>query len=116
MGMLRDHFRPEFLNRVDEIIMFHALTEAQIGEIVNLQLTRTFERLEKERGIVLSVSPAAKKLLARKGYDPAYGARPLKRVIQRLILDPLAMRIVEGSLKEGQSVAIGAKADEIVIS
>ena len=116
MAMLRDHFRPEFLNRVDEIIMFHALTEAQIGEIVNLQLTRTFERLQKERGIVLSVSPAAKKLLARKGYDPAYGARPLKRVIQRLILDPLAMRIVEGSLKEGQSVAIGAKADEIVIS
>ncbi len=116
MAMLRDHFRPEFLNRVDEIIMFHALTEAQIGEIVNLQLTRTFERLEKERGIILSVSPAAKKLLARKGYDPAYGARPLKRVIQRLILDPLAMRIVEGSLKEGQSVAIGAKADEIMIS
>ncbi|OGL95175.1 ATP-dependent chaperone ClpB [Candidatus Uhrbacteria bacterium RIFOXYB12_FULL_58_10] len=116
LGMLKDHFRPEFINRVDDIIMFHALTEEQIGEIVNLQLTRVFERIERERSMTLSVSAAARKLLARKGYDPSYGARPLKRVIQQLILNPLALKIVSGELLEGASVSIGAKGDEITIS
>ena len=116
LGMLKDHFRPEFINRVDDIIMFHALTEEQIGEIVNLQLTRVFERIERERSMTLSVSAAARKLLARKGYDPSYGARQLKRVIQQLILNPLALKIVSGELLEGASVSIGAKGDEITIS
>ncbi len=116
LGMLKDHFRPEFLNRVDDIIMFHALTEEQIAEIVSLQLTRVFERVERERSITLTATTAARKLIARKGYDPAYGARPLKRVIQQLILDPLALRIVSGDLAEGASVTVGAKGDEITIS
>jgi ATP-dependent Clp protease ATP-binding subunit ClpB len=116
LDMLKDHFRPEFLNRVDDVIMFDALTEEQIAEIVNLQLERVFERIERERGISLTVTPAARKLIARKGFDPAYGARPLKRVIQQLILNPLALKIVSGDLSEGASVTIGAKAEEIVIS
>ncbi len=116
LGMLRDHFRPEFLNRVDEVIMFHALTESEIGDIVEMQLDRVFKRLSEGRGITLNVTPAAKKLLARKGYDPAYGARPLKRAIQHHILDPLARKIVAGELKEGATITIGAKGDEISIS
>jgi len=116
LGMLKDHFRPEFLNRVDDVIMFHALTEEQIAEIVNLQLIRVFERIKRERSITMTVTPAARKLIARKGYDPAYGARPLKRVIQQLILNPLALKIVSGDLADGATVAIGAKGDEITIS
>jgi ATP-dependent Clp protease ATP-binding subunit ClpB len=116
MGMLRDHFRPEFLNRVDEVIMFSSLNEGEISRIVDIQIGRAFNRIERERGLTLSVTPAAKKVLARQGYDPAYGARPLKRAIQHLILDPLALKIVSGELKDGATVTIGAKGDKIVIS
>jgi len=116
LGMLKDQFRPEFLNRVDDVIVFHALGEEQIAEIVNLQLERVFERVRSERGIELSVTPAARRLIARIGYDPSYGARPLKRAIQQRILDPLAMKIVSGELPEGSSVAIGAKGDNITFS
>jgi ATP-dependent Clp protease ATP-binding subunit ClpA len=116
MERMRDHFRPEFLNRLDEIIVFHSLTEDQIADIVELQLKRVSARLAKQRDMELIVTPAAKKLLAKKGYEPAYGARPLKRVIQHTILDPLSLQIVSGDIKEGAKITIGAKGEDIVFS
>jgi ATP-dependent Clp protease ATP-binding subunit ClpB len=115
MGMLSDHFRPEFLNRIDEIIVFHSLTEKEISDIVELQIGRVSDRLQQQKRIVVTVNPAAKALLAKKGFDPAFGARPLKRVIQNLILNPLSLKIVSGDLKEGEQISISAKGDEITI-
>jgi len=114
-SLLKEQFRPEFLNRVDEIITFHSLTEGEIADIVELQLKRVAARLKREKGVELTVSAPAKKLLAEKGYDPAFGARPLKRVIQTMILNPLAMKIVKGEVKEGQEIIIGASNGEIII-
>ena len=94
LGMLREQFRPEFLNRIDEIIVFHSLSEDQMAEIVELQLARLTERLKKERRIEFTVQVAAKKLIAKKGYDPSFGARPLKRTIQTMILNPLSMKLI----------------------
>ena len=115
MGLLRDHFRPEFLNRVDDTIVFHPLSEDDIASIVDLQIQRVVARLKRERDISVTVTPAARKLLAQKGYDPAYGARPLKRVIQQLILDPLALKLVAGDIKDSSTVTIGAKGESITI-
>ena len=115
MSLLKDHFRPEFLNRIDDSIMFHTLTEEQIAQIVDIQLARVFDRMKKQREIIIEVSDAAKRLLAQKGYDPSYGARPLKRVIQSMILDPLAMKIITGEITDGSKVAISSKNDEIVV-
>ena len=97
---LRDRFRPEFLNRIDEVVVFQPLTREQLAEIVELQLGRLRERLA-ERRIELEVTDAAKELLAEEGWDPAYGARPLKRAIQRLLENPLALRLLEGDFAEG---------------
>jgi ATP-dependent Clp protease ATP-binding subunit ClpB len=105
---LRGHFKPEFLNRVDETIVFHQLRREQIDHIVGIQLERVGKLLE-ERRIHLDVSDEAKQLLAEKGYDPHYGARPLKRVIQRMVQDPLAMRILEGEFPEGSKVSVDAR-------
>jgi ATP-dependent Clp protease ATP-binding subunit ClpB len=106
---LRGHFKPEFLNRVDETIVFHQLRREQIDHIVGIQLERVAKLLE-DRRIHLEVSDEAKQLLAEKGYDPHYGARPLKRVIQRMVQDPLAMRILEGDFPEGSKVTVDARA------
>jgi ATP-dependent Clp protease ATP-binding subunit ClpB len=106
---LRRQFRPEFLNRVDDIIVFRPLREAQIERIVELQLRR-LEQLLADRKITLEVTPEAKRLLAEDGYDPAFGARPLKRSIQRLIQNPLAMAVLEGKFGEGDRVVVGAGA------
>jgi len=114
MGLLQERFKPEFLNRLDEIIVFKSLSEADIASIVDLQLERIAKRLEQKH-ITLKVSERAKKLLAKKGYDPVFGARPLKRVLQHEILDPLAMKIIEKGVVEDQSVAIDAKNDTITI-
>ena len=92
---MREHFRPEFLNRIDEIVQFEALGKEQLGEIAELQLARLRERLA-ERGLGLELTDAAKELLAEVGWDPTYGARPLKRAIQRLVENPLALRLLEG--------------------
>ncbi|MBI4598741.1 ATP-dependent chaperone ClpB [Candidatus Uhrbacteria bacterium] len=116
MGLLKEQFRPEFLNRVDETIIFHSLGEAQIADIVELQLARVSERLKEQRGIALVVTPAAKKTLAHKGYDPAYGARPLKRVIQSLILNPLSLKIMLGEIEADDTIQIGARGDEILLT
>ena len=108
MDALRAHFRPEFLNRVDEIIIFDRLTEDDLKQIVEIQLGRLTKRLEQQK-ITLDLSDSAKELIARKGYDPVYGARPLKRAIQKEILDPLSIDILEGKVHEGETVHVDAK-------
>jgi ATP-dependent Clp protease ATP-binding subunit ClpB len=113
MVVLRDHFRPEFLNRVDDIIVFKPLTQEQLGAIVDIQLKRLQKRLD-ERKIALVVTDAARKLLIERGWDPVYGARPLKRAIQRLVQDPLAMMLLEGRFSEGDRVVVDAQAAELV--
>jgi ATP-dependent Clp protease ATP-binding subunit ClpB len=110
---LRDRFRPEFLNRVDEIVSFQALTREQLGEIVELQLARLRARLA-ERRIELEVTDAAKELLTEEGWDPAYGARPLKRAIQRLVENPLALELLEGRFPDGGTVRVNATDGELV--
>src|SRR5712692_2948325 len=108
MDALRAHFRPEFLNRVDEIIIFDRLTEDDLKQIVEIQLGRLTKRLEQQK-ITLDLSDSAKELIAREGYDPVYGARPLKRAIQKDILDPLSIDILEGKVHEGETVHVDAK-------
>ncbi|MBW2270263.1 MAG: ATP-dependent chaperone ClpB [Deltaproteobacteria bacterium] len=109
---LRAHFKPEFLNRVDETIIFHQLKREHLGHIVGIQLERV-RRLLAERRIEIEVTRAAEDLLADRGYDPHFGARPLKRVIQRLVQDPLAMRILEGEFPEGSKILVDATGDEL---
>jgi ATP-dependent Clp protease ATP-binding subunit ClpB len=112
MEVLRQHFRPEFLNRVDDIIVFRPLTQEQLGEIVDIQLEGLRRRVA-ERGIQVEVTDAAKRLLAERGWDPVYGARPLRRTIQRLVQDPLALQILEGRFGEGDRVAVDVEGGEL---
>jgi ATP-dependent Clp protease ATP-binding subunit ClpB len=105
LGELRRHFRPEFLNRVDEVIVFKPLGKAELKVIVELQLRR-LESLLAERKMTLRLTDEAKELIAEEGYDPAYGARPLKRSIQRLVQNPLAIRILEGEFAEGDTIVV----------
>jgi ATP-dependent Clp protease ATP-binding subunit ClpB len=109
MAALRGMFRPEFLNRIDDIVMFSPLGKEQIERIVDLQMASFMKRLE-EKQVTLKLTAAAKALLFREGYDPAFGARPMKRAIQRLIQDPLAMRILDGEVKPGDEVLVDADA------
>jgi ATP-dependent Clp protease ATP-binding subunit ClpB len=113
LGAMRAHFRPEFLNRVDETVIFRRLDREHIKAIVDIQLGHLMKRLE-DRKIRLEVTDKAKELLANEGFDPAFGARPLKRTIQRLIQDSLSMRILEGEFQEGDAVRADAKKGEIV--
>jgi ATP-dependent Clp protease ATP-binding subunit ClpB len=105
MGVVRQHFRPEFLNRVDEIILFHRLKRSEMGAIVDIQIAR-LQKLLDERKITLALDPEARGWIAEKGYDPAYGARPLKRVIQKHVQDPLAELILAGEVKDGERVPV----------
>jgi ATP-dependent Clp protease ATP-binding subunit ClpB len=107
MAVVRSAFRPEFLNRVDEIILFHRLKRSEMTKIVDIQMKRLSKLLE-DRKIEIKLEPAAREWLAEKGWDPAYGARPLKRVIQKSIQDPLAEMILAGSVKDGEKVTISA--------
>ncbi|MET0529881.1 MAG: ATP-dependent chaperone ClpB, partial [Microvirga sp.] len=107
MGVVRAHFRPEFLNRVDEIILFHRLKRSEMGAIVDIQLAR-LEKLLLDRKITLELDDTAREWLAEKGYEPAYGARPLKRVIQKNVQDPLAEAILSGEIKDGETVPVHA--------
>jgi len=109
---LRERFRPEFLNRIDEVVTFEQLTREQLSEIVELQLGRLRERLE-ERKIELELTAGAKELLAEEGWDPAYGARPLKRAIQRLLENPLASQLLSGGFSEGDTVLVDVKDGEL---
>ena len=110
---LQAHFRPEFLNRIDDVIVFHALARAHVREIVRIQLRRLAERLA-DRRMAVEMSDAALDLLAERGFDPVYGARPLKRTVQRMVLDPLARRLLEHELLEGARVRVDAAGDELV--
>ena len=113
MAALRQQFRPEFLNRVDEIVIFHSLTRDHLKEIVDIQVRRLQELLA-DRGLDIELTDAAKELLAEEGYDPTYGARPLKRVIQRRIQDPLALKLLQGEFSEGDLVRIDARDGQLV--
>jgi ATP-dependent Clp protease ATP-binding subunit ClpB len=104
MAALRELFRPEFLNRIDDIVLFRPLGKDQIEHIIDLQMQHLLKRLG-ERKITLHLSPAAKALLFREGYDPAFGARPMKRAIQRLIQDPLALKLLDGEIQPGDEVS-----------
>ncbi|MBI3521663.1 MAG: ATP-dependent chaperone ClpB [Chloroflexi bacterium] len=112
MDALRGAFRPEFLNRVDEIVIFHPLREKQVMEIVEKEAAILTKRLA-DRKIFLELTPNAKALLAKEGFDPVYGARPIRRTIQKLVLDPLAQKILEGEYKEGETVYVDAEDGEI---
>jgi ATP-dependent Clp protease ATP-binding subunit ClpB len=105
MAVVRASFRPEFLNRVDEIILFHRLKRADMTKIVDIQMKRLAKLLE-DRKITITLEPSAREWLAEKGWDPAYGARPLKRVIQKSVQDPLAELILAGRVKDGEKVTI----------
>lgn len=113
MGVVRSSFRPEFLNRVDEIILFHRLRRSEMGAIVDIQLGR-LQNLLSDRKITLDIEDDARNWLADKGYDPAYGARPLKRVIQKQVQDPLAEKILGGEILDGSLVDISAGSDRLV--
>jgi ATP-dependent Clp protease ATP-binding subunit ClpB len=110
MDTLRAHFRPEFLNRIDEIIFFHPLGREHMKRIIEIQVNALMKRLA-ERKINVQLTEAAKDELVREGYDPTYGARPLKRTIQRRVLDPLAIRVLEGDFREGDTVLVDAGPD-----
>jgi ATP-dependent Clp protease ATP-binding subunit ClpB len=112
---LREHFRPEFLNRIDEIVEFRPLSREQLGEIVGLQLGRLRERLA-ERGLSLDLTDAATDAIGDAGWDPAYGARPLKRAIQRLLENPLALRLLEGDFGPGDTVLVDAQNGDLVFT
>jgi ATP-dependent Clp protease ATP-binding subunit ClpB len=107
---LRGHFRPEFINRIDEIVFFHSLEREHITRIVDIQLNGLLKRLA-ERKITIELTDAAKDFLVREGYDPVYGARPLKRALQRRLLDPLALRVLDGAFRDGDTVAVDVAAD-----
>ncbi len=115
MEALRAAFRPEFLNRIDEIVIFHPLEREDLKQIIEIQLKR-LRRLLAERKIEIQVTDAAKELLIREGYDPVYGARPLKRVLQRRIQDPLALQVLQGAVREGDLVVIDAAGDELTLT
>jgi len=115
METLRQTLRPEFLNRIDDIVIFQPLGREEIASIVEIQLERLRKRLADKR-ITLELTPQAVELLAHEGYDPAYGARPLKRTIQRMIQDPLALALLNGEFSEGDTVLGGAQGGKIVFT
>ena len=115
MVALREHFRPEFLNRIDEVVFFHRLESEHIRQIAKIQLGNVRQLLAK-RNISIEMTDGAADLLIRKGYDPAYGARPLKRVIQQQIIDPLAMQVIQNEVRDGDYLLIDAKDDELTFT
>jgi len=106
MDALREHFRPEFLNRVDEVVVFNDLSRENLKKIIDIQLRDLRERLGA-RNIRLELTDGAKEYVAEQGYDPAYGARPIKRAIQRLLVNPLSRRILDSEIRDGASVKVG---------
>jgi len=114
MDTLRQHFKPEFLNRIDEVIFFHALDRDHIRRIIDIQIAALLKRLE-DRKIQLVLSDTARDLIIEEGYDPVYGARPLKRTIQRRLLDPLALGVLQGDFREGDVVHGDVDAGALVL-
>ena len=111
---LLQYFKPEFINRLDDIVRFDALTREQLAEIVELQVARVIERVA-ERGVHLTLTDEAKQLLGNMGYDPTYGARPLRRVIQKQLVDRLALALLQGEIREGDEVRIDAVDGELML-
>jgi ATP-dependent Clp protease ATP-binding subunit ClpB len=111
---LKQHFRPEFLNRIDEILIFHRLSEEDVEKIVHIQLAN-LNRLIADQGLEIEASASAARLLARDGFDPDFGARPLKRTIQRLVQDPLARMVLAGEVGQGTLITLDADDDELVL-
>ena len=112
---LQLNFKPEFLNRVDDIVIFGQLSRGEIAKIIDVQLERLRAMLA-ERGMVLELDESARELLASEGYDPNYGARPLKRAIQTLIQNPLAVKLLQGEILPGQKIRVTAEGDKLVIN
>jgi ATP-dependent Clp protease ATP-binding subunit ClpB len=112
---LRSHFRPEFLNRIDEVIIFDRLDDADLKQIVDIQLGRLTKRLADQK-LTLKLTDKAKLHLAKEGYDPVYGARPLKRVLQRELLDPLALDILDGKFHEGNVIEVDERDGKLMFS
>ncbi len=115
MEVVRAHFRPEFLNRLDEVILFHRLSASHMGPIVDIQVAR-LRKLLDERKITLELSDAAREWLGRSGYDPVYGARPLKRAVQKYLQDPLADMILAGEVLDGSTVKVDEKGGKLELS
>ncbi len=115
MEALQANFRPEFLNRIDEVVIFKPLSRDQIGAIVEIQLERVRQRLA-ERNITLQLSGEAREWIANRGYDPTFGARPLKRVIQKELLDPLAMKLLAGEIRDGETVTVTSGSGGLVLT
>jgi ATP-dependent Clp protease ATP-binding subunit ClpB len=115
MGELRQHFRPEFLNRVDELVVFHPLGTEHLIKIVGIQLERLRDRLT-ERRITLTITPSALKHLGERGYDPVYGARPLKRLIQQELETPIAKLLVKGELRDGGTASVDMKNGALLVT
>jgi ATP-dependent Clp protease ATP-binding subunit ClpB len=111
---LRGHFRPEFLNRIDEVVIFHRLRQEQLRQIADLQLAKVRQRLA-ERHITLDVTPDALDFLANEGFDPVYGARPLKRVLQRRLLDRLALEMVAGQVRDNSTITVDLQSGDLVM-
>jgi len=110
--VLRSHFRPEFLNRVDEVVIFEGLRREDTAQIVDIQLDR-MRKLLTDKRLSLEVTDAARMLLAERGYDPVYGARPLKRTLQKLLQDPLALKVLKGEFRPGDTVKVDAGKDSL---
>jgi ATP-dependent Clp protease ATP-binding subunit ClpB len=115
LATVRSHFKPEFLNRIDEIVVFHRLDERHIEQIVGLQVQKLEERLA-ERNLKLSLTEAARAHIARVGYDPDFGARPLKRVLQREVADPIALKLLSGEFRDGDTIVVDASPDGLVFT
>jgi ATP-dependent Clp protease ATP-binding subunit ClpB len=115
MAEMRTRFRPEFLNRIDEIVLFHRLKREQMAAIVDIQIAR-LQKLLADRKLKLELDDAARTWLANKGYDPVYGARPLKRVIQKSVQDPLAEQILAGTVRDGQTVRVSTRAGALTVN
>ena len=109
LEVLRQHFRPEFLNRIDDIVIFDRIHKETLHTIVDVQLSRVARQIKDSRDITLRFDKSARDMLAEDGYDPAFGARPLKRLIQKRILDPLALELIDGRVHDGDTIDITAK-------
>ena len=112
---LRQHLRPEFLNRIDEVIVFRSLGLEEIKQVVDIQAAHLRKRLAEKR-ITLELTDGAKALLAKEGFDPVFGARPLKRTLQRRVQDPLALKLLEGEIQPGDTVRVDARGDELTFT
>lgn len=115
LQVLKDHFKPEFLNRIDDIVVFKQLGKEQIASIIDVQLEKLRKMLE-DRGIAIELDDSAKELIVVEGYDPVYGARPLKRAIQTLVQNPLAVKLLKGEIASGQTVRVSAENGEMLFT